>query len=196
MGALMSGTVPSRRFSSGAIAFTALLLSPMPLRAQGKLIAVSNEAGHTVSLIDAGTLKVTRTIPVPQRPRGIEFSPDGKRIFVALSDPQKNVQTKGDAVVSIDIGAGRIDGIYPAGSDPERFAITPDGKRLYAANEDGSWTSATNIGTRKLIATLIVGIEPEGVAITPDGHWVSVTAETSNSVSVIDTRTNKVVANF
>ena len=84
----------------------------------GSLIAVSNEAGHTITLIDAKSLKVLRTVPVPQRPRGIEFSPDGKRIFVALSDPQKNVQTSGDAIVSIDVGSGRINGVFPAGSDP------------------------------------------------------------------------------
>ena len=165
-------------------------------RRQDALIAVSNELGHSVTLIDARTLKVIRTIQTPHRPRGIEFNPDGTRIFVALSDPQKNVQTSGDGIVSIDVGSGRIDGVYPAGSDPERFAITPDGRRLYAANEDGSWTSATDIATRRIVATLIVGIEPEGVGITPDGRWVYVTAETSNSVSVIDVKANKVVANF
>src|SRR5438045_4670940 len=144
--------------------------SQLPARSQGFLIAVSNELGHTVTLIDARTLKAIKTIPVPQRPRGIEFSPDGRRIFVALSDPQKNVQTSGDAIVSIDIASGRISGVFPAGSDPERFAITPDGRRLYAANEDGSWASATDIATRRIVATLIVGIEPEGVAVTPDGR--------------------------
>ena len=45
--------------------------SQLPARSQGFLIAVSNELGHTVTLIDARTLKAIRTIPVPQRPRGI-----------------------------------------------------------------------------------------------------------------------------
>jgi PQQ-dependent catabolism-associated beta-propeller protein len=187
-----------RRVLSLGIAFPTFLSGPTSAAfAQGRpLIAVSNEAGHTVTLIDAKSLKVLRTVSVPQRPRGIEFSPDGRQLFVALSDPQKNVQTSGDGIVSIELASGRTNGMFPAGSDPERFAITPDGKRLYAANEDGSWASATDIATRKIVATLIVGIEPEGVAVTPDGRWAYVTAETSNSVSVIDTRANKVVANF
>jgi len=149
---------------------TSTVVAQQPRPARGALIAVSNELGHTVDLVDARTLRVTRTIHVPQRPRGIEFSPDGNQLFVALSDPQKNVQTSGDGIVSIDVASGRINGIYPSGSDPERFAITPDGKRLYAANEDGSWASATEIASKRVIATLIVGIEPEGVAITPDGR--------------------------
>src|SRR5438552_2872673 len=49
------------------------------------LLAVSNEASHTITLIDAKSLRVLRTIPMPQRPRGIEFSPDGSRVFVASS---------------------------------------------------------------------------------------------------------------
>ena len=83
------------------------VVAQQPRPARGALIAVSNELGHTVDLVDARTLKVTRTIHVPQRPRGIEFSPDGKQIFVALSDPQKNVQTSGDGIVSIDVASGR-----------------------------------------------------------------------------------------
>ena len=162
-------------------------------RAQS-LIAVSNELGHTVTLIDAATLKVVRTIGLPQRPRGIAFTPNGKQIFVALSDPDIRRRGGGDAIAAIDVQRNTITALFPAGSDPERFAITPDGKRMYSANEDGNSATATDIASRKEIASLIVGIEPEGVGITPDGRWCYVTAETSNSVSVIDIRSNKVVA--
>src|SRR3954471_4076064 len=101
-------------FLAGVVAW--VLVSP-PMSAQG-LIAVSNELGHTVTLIDARTLKVVRNIGVPQRPRGIAFSPDGKQIFVALSDPQIRLQGSGDAIVAIDVRSNRIVTIFPAGSDP------------------------------------------------------------------------------
>jgi DNA-binding beta-propeller fold protein YncE len=67
-------------------------------RARGALIAVSNEAGHSVTLIDATSLRVLRTVPLPQRPRGIQFTPDGKKIFVALSDPQIRAVVTDDAI--------------------------------------------------------------------------------------------------
>ena len=39
---------------------------------------VSNEKGNTVSVIDTEKWAVTATIKVGQRPRGIEFTRDGK----------------------------------------------------------------------------------------------------------------------
>src|SRR3981189_3141460 len=78
----------------------------------GPFIAVSNEMGHTITLIDARSLSVVKTIPVPQRPRRLGFSPNGKEIFVALSDPQKRVQTGGDAIVSLDVVSGQIEGVF------------------------------------------------------------------------------------
>ncbi len=40
---------------------------------------VSNEKSNTVSVIDTDTWAVTKTIKVGQRPRGIEFTRDGRR---------------------------------------------------------------------------------------------------------------------
>src|SRR5881628_3033241 len=68
MGAMMSSAPADPRSVRHWIAIAAVMLSSHQAAAQGKLVAVSNEAGHTVTLIDAGTLEVTRTIAVPQRP--------------------------------------------------------------------------------------------------------------------------------
>ena len=47
---------------------------------------VSNEKGNTVSVIDTDSWTVTKTIKVGQRPRGIEFTRDGKFVIVAVGD--------------------------------------------------------------------------------------------------------------
>ena len=47
---------------------------------------VSNEKGNTVTVIDTNSWTVTKTIKVGQRPRGIEFSRDGKFVMVAVGD--------------------------------------------------------------------------------------------------------------
>ncbi len=46
---------------------------------------VSNEDGHTVTVIDTDKNEVISTIPVGKRPRGIQLSHDGKTLYVALS---------------------------------------------------------------------------------------------------------------
>ena len=48
----------------------------------GKLVYVTGETSHTVSVIAADALKVVATILVGSRPREAAFSPDGKKAFV------------------------------------------------------------------------------------------------------------------
>jgi PQQ-dependent catabolism-associated beta-propeller protein len=157
---------------------------------------VSNERAGTVTVIDTATDKVVATVKLGFRPRGIEVSPDGRRVYVALSDTARNTQGPGDAIVAIDAATRKLVTRYDAGTDPERFAVSRDGSRLYASNEDAGTATITDLKKRKVLKALVVGIEPEGVALSPDGRWIYVTAETSNTVSVIDTRAARVVASF
>src|SRR6476469_5028941 len=59
------------------------------LPARAFIAYVSNEKGNTVSVIDTDKWAVTKTIKVGQRPRGIEFTVDGKFVLVAVGDDDK-----------------------------------------------------------------------------------------------------------
>ena len=61
-----------------------LVLATAP--AHAFIAYVSNEKSNTVSVIDTESWTVTKTIKVGQRPRGIEFSRDGKFVMVAVGD--------------------------------------------------------------------------------------------------------------
>jgi len=161
--------------------------------ARGPVVAVSDEVGHDVRLIDAGTGATLATIPTGARARGVRASRDGKRVYVALSDDAVNAQTGADAIAVVDVATRRIVARVPAGSDPEQFAVTSDDRWLVASNEDAGTASVVSLGDGKVAATLVVGIEPEGVVVSPDDHWALVTAETSNSVSIVDLRAHAVV---
>src|SRR2546423_3662554 len=171
--------------------------SACAMKPSGPLAYVSNERDGTISVIDTGADRVMQTIKVGARARGIRLSPDGRRVYVALSTPSGRDYNQADnRIAAIDTASGEVVASYNVGSDPEQLAVSRDGKRLYASNEDAGTASVKDIETGKLIATLITGIEPEGVTISPDGRWVYVTAETSNTVSVIDAQTNQVAATF
>src|SRR5690606_6546130 len=79
-----------------------LLAAPPGLAAQTGHIYVSNERSGDVSVIDAATRKVVRTIEVGSRPRGIHLSPDGRRLYVALSDDSPMAEPDADAIAGID----------------------------------------------------------------------------------------------
>src|SRR3981081_2217543 len=75
---------------------------------------VSNEKANTVSVIDTDSWTVTKTIKVGQRPRGIEFTRDGKSVMVAVGDD--------DTIQVIDAATQAIVDTLPTGPHP---ALSP-----------------------------------------------------------------------
>ena len=178
--------------------FLLFLLAAAPVVA-APLAYVTNEEAGTITVFDTATNRVVSTVPVTPRgarPRGIQLTADGKRLYVALSDLAHITKSPADSVVALDAGTFKEIQRFDVGTDPERFVVTRDGSRLFSANEDAGTATVTDVRKKKVIASLVVGIEPEGVALSPDGRWVYVTAETSNTVSVIDTRDLQVVSTF
>src|SRR4051812_3426510 len=122
------------------------------------LVCVSNERSGDVTIIDGAGRKVLATVPVGKRPRGIHASPDGRRLYVAVSgspitgppklDPKGNpilpqgdedeedADRSADGIGEIDLGRMKFTRKLPAGSDPEEFAVSRDGATLYISNED------------------------------------------------------------
>ena len=64
----------------------ALLMCLAATPALANRIFVSNEKGNDVTVIDSETLEVIGHYPVGARPRGITISPDGKELYVCVSD--------------------------------------------------------------------------------------------------------------
>ncbi len=171
------------------------------------LVYVTNERSGDLTVIAGGTHEVVATYPLGKRPRGIKASPDGTRLFVALSGsppapPGVDESTlpppdrAADGVGIVDVETGEVVTVLRGGTDPEQVAVNQDGTRLYVANEDAATASVLDIETGEVLASLDVGGEPEGVSSSPDGRFVYVTSEEDNQVSVIDVATNTVIEKF
>jgi YVTN family beta-propeller protein len=160
-------------------------------------VYVSDEDGGNVVVISAVSDAVVARIAVGKRPRGVRVSPDGTRLFVALSgvpkagpgvkdvdlppaDPSK------DGIGIVDLASLKLVRVIPGGPDPELFDVTGDGKRLWVSNEDAAEASLVDVEAGKVVRRVPVGKEPEGVGIPPGGKVVYVTNEADNSVSVLD----------
>jgi len=198
----------TRRSSLGTLAFGATLLLTASFAAQAGRLYVSNEDGHTVTVIDTDRNEVVATIPVGKRPRGIQASHDGALVYVALSGLPKCPPTvpdaecaklgrdvKADGVAAVDTKTHKVVKVFEAGSDPEQFDLAADG-RLYVANEDAAAATVLDTKTGKILARVKVGEEPEGVRVSPNGLYTLVTNESDNSISVIDTKTLKEVSHI
>jgi YVTN family beta-propeller protein len=168
-------------------------------------VFVTNEMSGDMTVIDGDTLQVVATIPLGKRPRGIQVSPDGKQLFVALSgspiappgvdeDDLPPADKGADGIGIVDIESLQLLRILRGVSDPEQLSLSKDGKRIYVASEDTGTAVIFDVDSGEVVATLPVGGEPEGVTTSPDGKFVYMTSEEDHQVAVIDTEQNKVVA--
>jgi PQQ-dependent catabolism-associated beta-propeller protein len=175
-----------------------ILLAITVLPAHAARLFVTNERAGTLQVIDTGTDRVIATAKLGNRPRGLALSPDGKRIYVAVSwwRDGKRPRTGRERIAALDAASLKPLRDYTAGTDPECVAIAPDGQALYLSNEDAGTASIVDVASGRHTAALIVGTEPEGVTASPDGKLVYVTAETSNVISVIDAKQQRTAANI
>jgi YVTN family beta-propeller protein len=193
-----------------AAAVLALLLPPLApaaAAAGGERLYVSDETGGNVVIVDPQQAAVVARIAVGKRPRGIQVSPDGKLVYVALSGSPiggPNVDEsklpppdrRYDGIGVVDLKSQTLIRTYQSGADPEAFALSHDGRVLYVSNEDSGHMSAVDLTSGKVRATVAVGSEPEGVAVSHDDRIVYVTCETSDNVYVVDAHTMRVLASF
>src|ERR1700684_2061264 len=192
------------------------------LSGQNYQIFVSNEKSGDVTVIDASDSKVVATIPVGKRPRGIQVSPDGATVYVAMSgtpiapppklDAQGNpifqrgkddddddtarADKSADGIGVIDVAQRKLTGKLTVGSDPEEFSLSRSGTELYISNEDVKAASGIDLASGKVTHIIPVGQEPEGVGTAPDGKTFYVTCESGGEIYVIDAATYKTIGHF
>ena len=172
-----------RAWRVGLLSGLALAAAP----AHAFIAYVSNEKSNTVSVIDTESWTVTKTIKVGQRPRGIDFTRDGKFVMVAVGDD--------DTIQMIDAKTQTVVDSLPSGPDPELFAQDAAGKVLYVANENDNTVTVIDLEKRARLGDIQVGVEPEGMTISPDGKTLINTSETTNMAHFIDTSSRQIVAN-
>src|SRR5438552_6718665 len=165
--------------------------APPPQPAVG--LYVTNEQSGDLSIIDVDTASVVGTIKLGKRPRGIAASPDGSKLYVALSGspaagPGVDEKTlpppdrSADGIGVVDIKAGKLLTVFKSGTDPEQVAVSKDGTRVFVANEDAGQLTVIDTADGKVVDMFKVGDEPEGVTVTPDGRQVYVTSEDAGAV--------------
>lgn len=199
-----------KRYPLAAAALPALCAAAFgfgPASAAAYTVYVTNEISGDLSIVDGETREVVASVPLGKRPRGIKVSPDGHRLYVALSGspisppgvdestlPPPDKSADGIGVFSID--ERRLERIIRGVSDPEQLAVGAGGEYLFIASEDTGTAVIADVQTGGLVASLPVGDEPEGVAISPDGRFVYMTSEADHRVSVIDTADRKLIEQF
>lgn len=109
--------------------------------------------------------------------RGIAFSPQGTRVYIANSDLGTVSVLNANTYALIDT--------INVGAEPHGVAVNPAGTRVLVVNNADGTVSVISTATNNVIKTLDVGFLPNEVAISPDGTRAYVTNAGSDTVTVI-----------
>ncbi len=202
----------------GQVSYTGLIFSP-----DGSRVYLSNVDGsvEVFQIDEGGQIKGIDSIQLPETglplrlqaiPSGLAISPDGSRLWVALSLTNR--------VVEIDLKERRLVREFPVGVAPYDIAL--QGSKAYVSNwggrrpdsdslvgpagrgttvrvdpvhhiaSEGS-VSVIDLESGKVVKEIITGKHASGLTLSPDGRFLLVANAADDTVSVISTGTDTVV---
>jgi YVTN family beta-propeller protein len=159
------------------------LLMAMPSMARTGFIYVANWISGTIDVIDPMSNKIVQTIKV-DLPHGVNFSPDGSRIYVTSEE---------DEVLDVlDRKTGELIKKVPLSGHPNNLVVTKDGGRILICirNNPGALdiVDANSLTLKKSIS---VNGGLHNNALTPDGKYVVAGSIWGNVLNVIDLQTEQ-----
>jgi len=134
---------------------------------------------NAVAVVDTGSNRVMKTIPVPTGPHGLVVTPDGSKVYVS-SDGATTVSvisTLTDAIV----------GSIEVGMTPHGLAMSPDGKQVLLSDFGGDQAEVIDTATDAVVASVAVP-RPHNSAISADSTRAFVGSQQAGtpSIAVID----------
>lgn len=142
-------------------------------------IWVANEAGDSLTAVDAATNGVVATLTGIPGPHNVQVSPDGATVWA--------VSGHDSLAVAVDAQTYTLLGAAPVGSAPAHVIVSPDSTTVYVSNSGDNTVTVIDAVTFAVQATVPVGDYPHGLRPSPDGRWVAVANLRDNTVSLIDT---------
>ncbi len=141
----------------------------------GTQLYLSNEALHSLDVVDSRTLTVKRRIPLSGRPNNVSVSKDGRKVYVGIMEMPGSVDII-DTQAMVKIKTLPVDGAI------HNVYVTPDGKHAIAGSIHTSTINVIDTATDELSWTLKMsaGVRPMAFDTNPDGSTRNVYVQLSN----------------
>jgi YVTN family beta-propeller protein len=149
-------------------------------------VASQQQGATALVRLDLAAWKEVARVPLDKTPRGLELSPDGRRVLFTLAGV--------NAVQVLDTATNQIVTQIPVGASPHYAPFTPDGRWALAVVQGPGELGILDTATGTVAGTIAVGRAPHWSTSSSDGRTAYVTNEGSNDVSVVDLASRTVTA--
>jgi YVTN family beta-propeller protein len=119
------------------------------------------------------------TIPLTGQPLGVAVSPDGEKVYVAVSGATQSIKVYSKEGVPDTTLPTITNGAF---RDLRGLAVAPDGKRLYAADSLANKVHVIDTTGGTVLTSIDVPVVSDvyGVAVSPDNALLAVTRKTTS----------------
>lgn len=157
----------------------------------GSQLYITNEAMHSLDIVDSRTLRVKRRIPLSGRPNNVAVTGDGRRVYVAIMEMPGTIDV-------IDVATMENIKSIPVEGAIHNVYVTPDSKYAVGGSIQTSTINVIDIETNQLAWTLKMssGIRPMIFNSNPDGSTKNIFVQLSgfHGFAVVDFATRKETA--
>jgi YVTN family beta-propeller protein len=157
----------------------------------GSRLYFTNEADHTLDVVETSTLEVVQKIPLSGRPNNVAIGRDGRRVYVAI------VAAPGAVDVIDTASLSRVKSIPTLGGVHNTF-MTPDSRFVVAGSIAGRNLTVIDARTEEPVWTMSFdnGVRPIAFDANPDGSTRRMFVQITNfhGFYVVDFNTRKEVA--
>ena len=149
-------------------------------------VGAQQQGATALVRLDLTAGKETARVALDKTPRGLELSPDGKRVFFTLAGI--------DSIQVLDTASNQVIAQIPVGASPHFAPFTPDGRWALAVVQGPGELAILDTATNTVAAAVPVGKAPHWSTSSSDSRTAYVTNEGTNDVSVVDLAGRRVLA--
>ncbi|MBN2476704.1 MAG: hypothetical protein JXB62_18985 [Pirellulales bacterium] len=170
---------PSSSTSHGQPAPHSSLLGLLP--GGSGLIAAHPWSGEVVRLdAEPAGLRVTATVPAGGEPRAVALSPDGRGVYVALSEASR--------ILVLDVHAFTPVTLFDVPAEPRALVCSPDGSAVFVADFRGDRVLRVNAVSGRVEAASEPINRPASLALSPQRGEVYTASFRTGEIVVLDDR--------
>ncbi len=160
-----------------------LALSP-----DDKLLFVASQWDNNVTIINAETGEIIKSLATGKGAEGVTVSPDGKEAWV--------VNRVWQTLAIIDLATMKKVQTMTCEHNPMRDIFMPDGNTLIVTSALSDELAFVDRAKREVVGRVKTGDFPVGMAMTKDGSRLYVTNLNGGDVAVVDLPNRKVIHRF
>lgn len=154
----------------------------------GQHAYITDDIRGTLSVIRLSDMRIMSTIPVGAGAHHLTFSPDQRRLWIALGESASQISILDTA----DPDHPRVIGHFSPGFPIHDLSFSPDGRQIWISSAAGPDVTAFDTNNHHVLFRVRVGAPPQHLVF--EGRYAYLASGYGSTIEKVDASTGRVIA--